>query len=212
MTTSSASGGGRRWVSDALSGLWRRFRPLVLLVAAIWAAHFLNVVLGGQLTPAFGLVPRTLNGLDGVVAMPFLHGSFRHLTTNTTPLLLLGGLIVALWPRRFAGASLLIVLLGGVLTWLFAREHNHIGASGLIFGWFGYLVALGLIERSAPALFGAVIAIAVYGAPTVLGVLPQGDHISWDGHLAGLTAGVAAAWALRPAHIRRPRARESGDP
>lgn len=212
MTTSSASGGGRRWVSGALGGLWRRFRPLVWLVTAIWAAHLLNVVLGGQLTPAFGLVPRTLSGLDGIVAMPLLHGSFQHLTANTTPLLLLGGLIIALWPHRFVRASLFIVLLGGALTWLFAREHNHIGASGLIFGWFAYLVALGLIERSAPALFGAVVAIAVYGAPTVLGVLPQGDRISWDGHLAGLIAGAAAAWALRPAHTRRPSARESGDP
>lgn len=177
--------------------LWRRFRVLVYFIAALWATHLANILLGGALTRALGLVPRRVDGLDGILAMPFLHGSWEHLWANTTPLLLLGGLILALAPERFLKATLISVLVGGALTWLFARDNNHIGASGLIFGWFGFLVALGLLERSRRALLGAFIAIAFYGVSTVLGLDPSEPRVSWEGHLAGLVAGAAAAWFLR---------------
>lgn len=180
-----------------LRALLGRYAPLAGLIAAVWATHLLNIVLDGALTRRLGLSPRRLDGLDGVVAMPLLHGNWEHLWANTTPLLILGATILTVAPRRFWPATLITVLLGGLLIWLFARGHNHIGASALVFGWFGFLVALGLFERSAAAALGAVVAIVAYGAQTFLGLLPANTQISWDGHLAGLVAGVAAAWRLR---------------
>ena len=177
--------------------VWRRYAPLAALIAAIWLAHLLNIVLGGELTVRLGLIPRRLDSLDGVLAMPFLHGSWAHLWANTTPLLILGALILTLAPRRFWPATLICLLLGGALIWLLARGQNHIGASALIFGWFGFLVALGVLERSPAAVLGAVIAVLAYGAQTMLGLRPDDARISWDGHLAGLVAGVVAAWRLR---------------
>lgn len=184
----------------------RRARPLAALLAAMWLAHLVNIVAGGALTRSLGLVPRQLSGLDGVVAMPLLHGSWEHLWANTTPVLLLGGLILALAPDRFGGATVIGVILGGALTWLFGRDNNHIGASGLIFAWFGFLVALGLLERSRSAALGAVVAILLYGASTLIGLDPREVRVSWDGHLAGLAAGVVAASVLRrkPNGQRRP--------
>lgn len=193
-----------RTLPDIAESLWRRFRLLLLFVGALWIVHLVNILMGGAMTRALGLVPRRIDGLDGVLAMPFLHGSWEHLWANTTPLLLLGGLILALAPERFVRATLISVLLGGALTWIFARDNNHIGASGLIFGWFGFLVALGLLERSGRALLGAFIAIAFYGASTILGLDPREMRVSWEGHLAGLVAGAAAAWILRqPRRIER---------
>lgn len=178
-------------------------RPLLAFVAALWLIHLVNTALDGLLSETFGLIPRRIDGLDGVIGMPFLHGSWEHLTANTTPLLILGGLILLLARDRFIRATVVCVVLGGLLTWLFAREHNHIGASGLIFGWFGFLVALGVIERSWQALLGAAVALFMYGLPTVLGLSPMDDRVSWDGHLSGLVAGVAAAWMLKRPRRRR---------
>lgn len=192
-----APSGPRARSSAAAAELWRRFRPLVLFIGAIWALHLVNIAMGGALTRSFGLVPRTLSGLDGVLGMPFLHGSWAHLAGNTPPLIVLGGLILLLTPERFNRATVFAVVLGGALTWIFARQNNHIGASGLIFAWFGFLVALGVFERSWRALLGAAAALALYGARTIVGLDPTSESVSWDGHLAGLAAGIAAGWALR---------------
>ncbi len=204
------TGAGAGAVAEPTAALWTRPRlraavrqaawraaPLLAMVAAFWAAHVLNIALSGRLTESFGLIPRRLDGLDGVIAMPFLHGDWGHLSANTPPLLVLGGLLVWLAPRQFLRVTAFCVVAGGLLTWLFARENNHIGASGLIFAWFGFLVALGVLERSWRALVGAGAAIFFYGAPTILGLAPEDTQVSWDGHLAGLAAGIAAAWLWR---------------
>ena len=175
----------------------RRYAPLAFLISAIWLAHLANIALSGAMTRTLGLIPRRLDGLDGVFAMPFLHGNWEHLWANTAPLLILGAVILTLAPRRFWPATIICVVLGGLLIWIFARGHNHIGASALVFGWFGFLVALGVLERSATAALGAALAIVAYGAQTVLGLMPGDARVSWDGHLAGLAAGFLAAWRLR---------------
>lgn len=187
------------------SALARRYGPLAALLGAIWIAHILNIALDGALTRRLGLIPRRLEGLDGVLAMPFLHGNWEHLWANTPPLLILGAAILTLAPRRFWSATAICIVLGGLLIWALARGHNHIGASALIFGWFGFLVALGLLERSIAAALGAAVAILAYGAQTFLGLLPSDDRVSWDGHLAGLAAGIIAAWLLRRPKGARPR-------
>lgn len=189
---------GRR--AEALRRYLRRFQPLLILAALIWAAFAVDVALSGAMTAAFGLEPRRLSGLDGVLAMPFLHANLEHLLANTAPLLVLGALIVTFAPRRLAAATAGAVLLGGGLLWTFGRDYNHIGASGLVFGWFGFLVVFAGVERSWRALLGAAAAIALYGATIWVGLAPTSAEgtagaVSWEGHLFGLIGGAAAALA-----------------
>lgn len=192
----------------------RRLWPLVVFIGLIWVLHILNISLQGELTDSFGLVPRTLAGLDGILAMPLLHGSWGHLAANTPPLLVLGGLLLFSAPEKFTRATLIAIVVGGALTWLFARHSNHIGASGLIFAWFGFLVTLGLLERSWRTALAATAAVLMYGTPTLMGLTPIDSAVSWDGHMAGLAAGIITAWVLseprrrlqlQPAPARRRR-------
>lgn len=179
-----------------LAWIRRRFGALIGFVAALYIIHAADQASDFRLTTALGLIPRRLEGLDGVLAMPFLHGGWEHLAANTTPLLLLGGLILVLARDRFWSATLIVVLLGGALTWLVARTELHVGASGLIFGWFGFLVGLGVWERSGRALIGAGAALLLYGASILAGLVPS-EGVSIEGHAAGLAAGLVAAWRLR---------------
>ena len=176
-----------------LKTLRRRAAPLIGLIAALWIAHAVDRALGGALTGMFGLVPRRVDGLDGVIAMPLLHADWAHLAANTPPLLILGGLLLASAPRRFWRVTALVVILSGVLVWLLARPAAHIGASGLIFAWFGYLVMRGLVDRRWRSIAVAGVALALYGAPLLIGLSPMQSAVSWEGHLAGLVAGAAVA-------------------
>jgi len=173
-----------------------KIRPILMLLAVLWVIELVNQLLGHRLNQAFGLEPRRLLGLIGVPAMPFLHGSFAHLMANSLPLGVLGAIGVLVAPRRFRTASLVIVVASGIAVWIFARDGIVVGASGLIFGWFGFLVTLGVIERSIRAIAGAVVVIVLYGG-MIWGVLPQQVGISWEAHLLGALAGGWSAWILR---------------
>ncbi|MEO1490745.1 MAG: rhomboid family intramembrane serine protease [Pseudomonadota bacterium] len=170
-------------------------RPVLILVIVIWCIAAVNLLLGYRLNHWFGLEPRSFAGLIGVPVMPFLHGGIGHAAANTIPLIFLGALGMLVAPQRFPVASVAIVILSGLATWIFARGGAiHVGASGLIFGWFGYLVALGIIERSARALVGTAIVVIFYGG-MIWGVLPQGNAlISWEAHLFGALAGAGVAF------------------
>jgi membrane associated rhomboid family serine protease len=126
--------------------------------------------------------------------MPFLHGGVGHAAANTLPLLVLGAIGMAVAPRRFLAASLAIVLVSGLAVWLVGRPNSiHIGASGLVFGWFGFLLTLGFAERSLRAILGSVIVMALYGG-MIWGALPRlGTTISWEAHLFGALAGAGIA-------------------
>ena len=171
-------------------------RPIFTLLVVIWIVQIINFVLGFNLNQWFGLEPRDFGGLIGIPASPFLHANFPHIIANTVPLVVLGGMAAMASPKRFMDSTIIIVLLGGLLVWLLARGGNrvHVGASGLVFGYLGYVVALGIFERSFRAIAMAVFAGLLYGG-LILGVLP--DHrVSWESHLFGAMAGAAAAWIL----------------
>ena len=180
----------------AVAGLAVRFGGLIALLAAIWTLAVVNLVTGYALLPWFGLVPRTASGFDGIAFMPLLHGSLGHAAANTPPLLVLGA-AVTLTAREVAlRATAVIVVLGGGAVWLLGARAIHVGASGLIFGWFGFLLTHGLLERRpAPAL--AAIAVALIYGTMIWGVLPGRPGVSWEAHLFGALAGVAAAVLLR---------------
>lgn len=175
-----------------------RLRPVLMLVIVIWAVQIFNFVLGYEPNQWFGLEPRDIGGLIGIPMSPILHAGFQHAAANTVPLIMLGAMAAMAAPKRFFEATVIIVLLGGLLVWLLARGGNrvHVGASGLVFGYFGFVVALGVLERSFKAIFLAAAAAMLYGG-MIWGVLPIDSRVSWESHLFGALAGAAAAWILR---------------
>lgn len=160
-------------------------------VCVIWAVEVLNLLSGRQFA-SLGVLPRHISGLIGIPLSPFIHGSVSHAMVNTMPFLVLGGLVALRGVRAFLSVSVFVILCGGAALWLFGRASYHIGASGLIFGYFGYLVARGWYERSTGAILTALLALFLYGG-LVWGVLPSRSFISWEGHLFGMLAGVLAA-------------------
>lgn len=169
---------------------------VVAFVGAIWGVFLVSCALPWLHLEHYGITPRTSRGLVGIVAAPFLHGSFEHLTSNTVPLvvllLLLAGSNVRSWAVVIA-----VVLLGGGLLWLLGRGATHIGASGLIFGLIAYLIVAGLLERRFVPLAISLLVGFMYGSVLWSGVLPRmGSAVSWDGHLLGAVAGGLVAWGM----------------
>ena len=165
---------------------------VALLVALMWAVGMVNALLDYRLSE-YGVVPRTVDGLIGIPLMPFLHGSFDHLVVNTLPIVVLGGLVAFQGSKKFLTASVFITLVGGSALWVVGRTAVHVGASGLVFGYFGYLIARAWYTRSLVAVLIAVVVAVVYGG-ILLGVLPFfQEGVSWEGHLTGLIAGALAA-------------------
>lgn len=171
----------------------RRFTPILTLVAFCWLIFVVNNLLWNGHLNSYGIIPRHLGGLLGIIWAPFLHASFEHLAANTLPLLILGAIICARNRFEFAMIAAAGTLLGGGLTWLFARSASHIGASGLIFCFFGYLASLAYFQRTFGTLILSVVCLFAYGG-MLKGILPTSTAISWESHVAGLVAGIVLAW------------------
>lgn len=169
----------------------RRFRALIVVLVAMWLVEALNLVVGHRLN-AFGLLPRSGPGLVGIVTAPFLHAGLSHLASNTASIAVLGGLVSLYGERSFINVTAFVTLTGGTAIWFFARSAFHVGASILVFGYFGYLLARGWHERSATSIVVALAVVALYGG-LLWGVLPS-RGVSFEGHLFGLLAGVGAAF------------------
>lgn len=172
----------------------KRFTPILTLVAFCWLIFVVNNLLWNGHLNKYGIIPRHLGSLPGIIWAPFLHASFEHLAANTLPLLILGTIICARSRFEFAMIAVAGALLGGGLTWLFARSASHIGASGLIFCFFGYLASLAYFQRTFGTLILSVVCLFAYGG-MLKGILPTSTAISWESHVAGLVAGIVLAWA-----------------
>ena len=182
---------------------------LIAFIAILWVVQIANFFMGYSLNQ-YGLVPRTIEGLRGIPLGPLLHGGFGHLISNSPPLLILGGLVAVRGRANFVGVTLFIIFVGGLALWCAGRPWPwddiqrvvHVGASGLVFGYFGYLVARGWYERSILSIIVAVLVMLVFGSGIILGLLPTAPYVSWEGHLCGLVAGVLIA------HFTRDRLRK----
>ena len=164
-------------------------------LAVMWVVEIINGFIGHWLS-LWGILPRTTPGLIGIPLSPFLHGSFNHVLSNTIPFLVLGGLVGLRGGQKLVGISLFIIVAGGAGVWLLGRPAVHVGASGLVFGYFGYLVANGWFDRRPLSILAAIAVILVYGS-LVFGVIPTTGFVSWEAHLFGLLAGVLAARLTR---------------
>jgi membrane associated rhomboid family serine protease len=170
------------------------------LVAFAWALEFIDLfVFRGRLN-AYGIYPRSIVGLRGILFAPFLHGNFAHLISNTIPFLVLGWFVMLREVSDFFVVSAICMVVSGLGTWLFGSlfvPYNtiHIGASGVIFGYFGFLLLRGYFERSFVSIAFSLIVGILYGG-LLWGVLPLQYGISWEGHLFGFLGGAFAARLL----------------
>ncbi len=185
----------------------REDRQQALIVVAAMAALMWVVEIVDQVTSAnldqYGIKPHEADGLVGIVTAPFLHAGFGHLEGNTIPFLVLGATIALSGLGRVVLATVIIAVVGGLGVWLFAPTGtDHIGASGIVFGYAAYLIARGLFSRSLLHLAVGVFVIGVYGTTLLFGVAPR-DGISWQGHVFGAVGGVVAARFLDARRVRR---------
>jgi membrane associated rhomboid family serine protease len=175
-----------------------RISGLILIgamVALMWVVEVIDQISGGDLEQ-YGIKPHEGDGLPGIVTAPFLHAGWGHLIGNTVPFLVLGAAIALSGLARVAAATGIVALVGGLGVWVFAPSGtDHIGASGLVFGFASYLIARGLFTRNLLHLGLGVVVIALYGTTLLFGLAPR-DGISWQGHLFGAVGGVVAAWLL----------------
>lgn len=171
-------------------------------VVVLYAVEIVDAIVGGRLD-AGGVQPRRLGGLDGIVFAPLLHGGWGHLASNTMPLLVLGFLLALSGLRTWLQVTALVWVVGGFGVWLLAgSDTNHIGASGLVFGWLAYLVVRGVFSRNLVQIALGLVVLVVYGS-VLWGALPGRPGVSWQGHLFGALAGAVAAWLLAPRAVRQ---------
>ncbi|WP_189891525.1 rhomboid family intramembrane serine protease [Streptomyces xantholiticus] len=166
-------------------------------VTLLWTLEAIDVASGHSLD-AYGVVAREPGELADVVPAAFMHFGFDHIAANSVPLLIFGFLAALGGIRRFLALSLLIILVSGLGVWLFSPSGaNTAGASGLVFGLFGYLVVRGFVERNVWQVAVGLAVGAVWGSSIGLGIIPTDTGVSWQGHLFGLLAGIAAAFLFR---------------
>ena len=168
---------------------------LTCIVVLLWAIELADMLLGGTLD-RLGIRPREIGGLQGIFFAPFLHANWLHLIGNTIPLVVLSTLILARDRGEWIIVTILAAVGSGAGTWLFGAPNTlHIGASGVIFGYFGYLVTRAWFDRSIGSMVVSLLVIAMFGG-MIWGISPIQRGISWEGHLFGLLAGVGTAWLV----------------
>jgi membrane associated rhomboid family serine protease len=177
----------------------RLLRQAVVLgsvVGILWLLEIVDALLLRGTLDGFGLAPRSLTSLPAVLVAPFLHAGFGHLLANTIPFVVLGWMVM--WRRT---SDLFVVFLASALAsglgvWLFGGANTiHLGISGVIFGFLGFLLARGYYERSIGAIGLAIVAFLLFGG-ILWGVLPLQQGVSWQGHLFGFVGGVVTAYVL----------------
>ncbi|MGW7076439.1 rhomboid family intramembrane serine protease [Streptomyces sp. NPDC054866] len=181
----------QRWGGARTAGV-----VMLAWLALLWLLEALDTVSGHALD-TFGVSPRDVGELRDVIPSAFLHFGFDHLLANSVPLLILGFLAALSGIRRFAAVIAVIILVSGLGVWLTAPAHSvTAGASGVVFGLFGYLLVRGFVNHRPVDVLTGVLVLALYGS-ILLGALPTTAGVSWQGHLFGLLGGVAAAFLFR---------------
>jgi membrane associated rhomboid family serine protease len=166
-----------------------------LMIALLWVIEVINTLDSNRLD-SDGIYGRSFDRLWGILTSPLIHASFAHLLSNTIPLAFTGVIIALRGARRVAAVTALVVLVGGLGTWLIGPAHaSTIGASGVVFGYSAYLIARGVFSRRLVELItGAVVAVVLGGA-LMTSLLPR-YGVSWQAHLCGGLAGLLAAWLM----------------
>jgi membrane associated rhomboid family serine protease len=183
-------------IEEARKAFW----VMVGFLAVIWGAQVINWALGYRLSVDYGIHTRDPGDVTGLFTAPLLHLSWAHLEGNSGPLFIFGFLAAFRGVRRFWVLTALVAIVSGVGAWLTSAPHTvTAGASGVVFGYFGYVIVRGFFDRHRiDIVVGVVMALCFAYQFAVL--LPQ-KGVSWQGHVFGFAAGIAGGWVLRE---RRP--------
>ena len=173
-----------------------KIKLLLVWSGICWLLYFLIPLFK---IPVFGVLPRTMIGLGGILMAPFLHGSLNHLIQNSIFFIIFGGIFYLFEQRGLGILSAKIVLLGGLFTWVIGTSGQHIGASGLIFGLWSYLLFRGWFQFNLRNLICSTLMMVLYGS-MIYGIFPVRGFISWEMHLGGFLAGI---WYAREASFVR---------
>lgn len=164
-------------------------------LALIWIIFAFQAIFNLDLA-YFGILPRTFSGLIGIITAPLIHANFEHIFSNSIPFIILSVAIFYFYPTSALKVCAIIYVLTGILVWLFARQLYHIGASGVVYGFLGYLFFSGIFKRDNRSIALALLVTFVYGG-LVWGVLPGFKGISWESHFFGGITGILCAFLFR---------------
>lgn len=176
----------------------------VIIILVLWSIRIIDILLPADLN-RFGILPRTMEGLAGIILSPFLHGDFTHLLSNSIPLLILLSITLSFYQKTGKKVILIIIVMGGALVWLFGRSAFHIGASGLIYGLAAFLFTSGFFRNNFKSVLVSVIVFFAYGG-LIYGIFPIHSWMSWEGHLFGAIAGFFSAYIYRNPNKKNSRA------
>ncbi|HEY0447877.1 rhomboid family intramembrane serine protease [Actinophytocola sp.] len=175
----------------------------VVFLALLWIVELINAATGRELVQAGGIRPRDAGSLVDIVTAPFLHGNVQHLAGNALPLFSLGFIAAVPNIRKFLWMTLIVIVVGGFGVWLFSPENSvSIGASGVVFGYFGYLLLRGFVDRRPVDVVVSIGIALAYAYPMWNSIGFGVTNISWQGHLAGLVGGMLAAILLRQKRVK----------
>jgi membrane associated rhomboid family serine protease len=175
--------------------LLRSFYFPALFVAIMWLVKGLELHLETRFSK-WGVLPRTVEGLKGIIFSPFIHGDFEHLFNNSFPILLLGAALFHFYRPIAHKVFFLTYIIGNVWLWAIGRESYHIGASGIIYGLASFLFFSGVLRKHMPLLVISLLVVFLYGS-LVWGIFPGKERISFEGHLTGSLAGIILSFYFR---------------
>ncbi len=179
-------------VNSLKLGFGLQIKIVVYICMLLFGIEVVNL-LTGRYFNQFGLIPRSLPSLPGIIISPFLHGSFLHFVSNIIPLAIFSFFMLQHGVRRFARVTAACILVSGLLVWLLGRNAVHVGASGLIYGYFAYLLLGGIFSKELKLIVISLLVGFGYGG-LIFGVLPANPYISWESHLFGFIVGIGSAF------------------
>ena len=171
-------------------------KALLSAAALMWVIQILNIF-SNNFFNQFGILPREISHLTGILFTPFLHGNLPHIIANTIPFIVLGFLVHQ--TKHLFYVSAFVAFFGGLAVWIFARSSYHIGASGVIMGYFGFLLSHAFFTRTLRSIIVSFAAIIIYGG-MIISLVDFRAHISFEGHIFGFISGVIAAKLIGNKH------------
>ncbi len=165
------------------------------IVALMWLVKIFEVAKGSKLT-RWGIFPRDLDGVFGIVTAPFIHSDWQHLMSNSLPMFMLLGMLMVFYKRVAIPSTIIITVLTGFTVWLFARESYHVGASGVVYGLVSFLAWTGVFRRNLKSIILALVILVMYGS-YFHGIVPTKEGVSWESHLFGGMVGIFTAFLFK---------------
>lgn len=187
--------------NEATIALKKEIRAVVLILGisliVLWCLFLVNALFLGSKLNMLGIHPRTKSGLLGILIAPLLHGSLFHIINNSFSFILFGTLLLLNDIWKFVIVTVIAGVISGIGIWLIGSSGSvHIGASGIILGYFGYCVSVGFIEKKLSTLIFSLIIIFLYGG-MIFAIIPGQMGISWEGHLFGFIGGICSASLIK---------------